>query len=75
MKLIPFWINAFQAYENLPGPVDLSSAGDVVIKFQFLNMKFKINKDNKKVFQFKEWTIKKGMDVLIYAFFKSLRLL
>ena len=75
MKLIPFWINAFQAYENLPGPVDLSSAGDVVIKFQFLNKKFKINKDNKKVFQFKELTIKKGMDVLIYAFFKSLRLL
>ena len=49
MKLIPFWINAFQAYENLPGTADLSSAGELVIKFLFLNKKFKINKDNKNV--------------------------
>ena len=54
-KANPFWINVFQAYENLSDTdrVDMNSASELLIEPLYLNTKFKINK---KVFHFKEWT-------------------
>ena len=43
-KVNPFWINVFQAYENLSDRVDLNSASELLIELLFLNNKFKINK-------------------------------
>ena len=45
-KVNPFWINVFQAYENLSDRVDLNSASELLIKPLLLNNKVKIN--NKK---------------------------
>ena len=42
-KVNPFWINVFQAYENLSDRVGLNSASELLIESLFLNNKFKIN--------------------------------
>ena len=54
-KVNPFWINVFQAYENLSDRDDLNNASELLIEPRFLSSKFKIIK---KVFHFKQWTSK-----------------
>ena len=56
-KVQPFWINVFQAYEDLSDRVDLNISSELLIEPLFLKNKFKID-NKKKVLHFRKWTSK-----------------